>query len=800
MKINAKKKINLLAESKNLIKVRAFVVKYGRKMGLLPKQVSELKLAVDEAVSNIIRHAYGGAKGYFQIEMIKLQSAVKLKIIDQGVEFDWYSVLEPDLYKYVETRRKGGLGIWLIKKLIDEVEYQRVEDNNVLTMTMYVDEAVATQFAREVRGRFSIRFRYALYAVAMMTAIILVGCLVGSNVQERAVQEKFDQRYLSIAQQVAETSADLILRGDDLALANLAASVKQNDNPLQYVLIVNARDLVLADSRIENIYTTWGRPAQIRAMVPRAPARKFELTLRNGERLYDFGAPIAYRNTEANSIAKLGEVHIAIPEAAFREVTNIVQERLRIAMIGAFFWGTTIVGVFLLGSTFISPVRKLADEIARISATGQARELSFATRNPEVSRIGEAFNEIMRNLRITQGQLTDQTRLRRELQLAQEIQNALLPKQVPRLEGFDMDAAYRAAQEVGGDYYDFFEVDEHAIGIVVADVSGKGIGSSMVMTMIRTSMRLEARGNKRASFVLDKVNRIAVDDVKKGMYVTMFYVILDAKKRVVNYASAGHNPMIIYRSSSKSVSFLNPGGIAVGIDLGNPDEFKKRITSEKLKLRKGDLLFIYTDGITEAMNEKREQFGENRLVDFIKQYVHLTANEFKTKLNDELTNFTKGYPQSDDITFVVIKLEMSPAEIKKTKIVRLFELLDEEIPLDDALDQTGISYEEYQELRDKRDQFGEEGMQTVAEEEVEEEEVELGHATHEQIKILSQIIRQHPDYGVTRLANLLNSEEYGSQNIKESVIKRELVRMKLDTREKREAFSKRELPTWASYT
>jgi len=800
MKVNAKKKVNLVAESKNLIKVRAFVVKYGRKMGLLPKQVSELKLAVDEAVSNIIRHAYGGAKGNFQVEMTKLVSAVELKIIDQGVEFDWYSVLEPDLYKYVETRRKGGLGIWLIKKLIDEVEYQRIENNNVLTMKMYIDEAVATEFAREVRGRFNMRFRYALYAVGMMTVIIFVAWVIGSNVQERAVLEKFDQRYKSITRQVAETSADLILRGDDLALINLAASVKQNDPPLQYVVISDARDFTLADTRMERIYTNYRRPRGIEPMRAGSPTQKYELLLQGGVRFYDFAAVIEYRNEEQGRVAKLGEVHIGIPEEAFRQVTNIVQQRLRIAMIGAFFWGTTIVGVFLLGSTFISPVRKLADEIARISATGQAKELSFATRNPEVSRIGQAFNEIMRNLRITQGQLTDQTRLRRELQLAQEIQNALLPKQVPKLEGFDIDAAYRAAQEVGGDYYDFFEVDEHAIGIVVADVSGKGIGSSMVMTMIRTSMRLEARGNKRASFVLDKVNRIAVDDIKKGMYVTMYYVILDAKKRIVNYASAGHNPMIIYRSSTKSVSFLNPGGIAVGIDLGDPDEFKKRITSEKLKLKKGDILFIYTDGITEAMNEKREQFGEKRLIDFIQQYAHLPANEFKAKMNEELTTFTKGYPQSDDITFVVIKLEMSPAEIKQTKITRLFELLDEEVTLDDALDQTGISYEEYQELMEKREQYGEEAIKVVAEEEIEEEEIELKHATHEQVKYLTQIIRQHPDYGVSRLTSLLNSEEYGSQDIKESVVKRELIRMKLDTREKREAFSKRELPTWASYT
>ncbi|MFW6139578.1 MAG: PP2C family protein-serine/threonine phosphatase, partial [Spirochaetota bacterium] len=469
---------------------------------------------------------------------------------------------------------------------------------------------------------------------------------------------------------------------------------------------------------------------------------------------------------------------------------------LRVAFIALFFWSTTIIGVFALGSLFISPIRKLADEIARISTTGEARELRLDTRNPEVSRIGEAFNDIMRNLRITQGQLTDQTRLRRELQLAQEIQNALLPKEVPVLEGFDIDAAYRAATEVGGDYYDFFEVDKNSIGIVVADVSGKGIGSSMVMTMIRTSMRLEARGNKRASDVLNKINRAALGDIKKGMYVTMFYIILDSKKRIVNYSSAGHNPMILYREGTQSVSFLNPGGIAVGIDLGDTSEFKKRITSEKLKLKKGDLLLAYTDGITEAMDEMRNQFGEKKLIEFIKKYHHLTASDFKRKLNDEISAFTKGYPQNDDITFVVIKQEMSPEEIEYSKRLQLFQLLEEGVQLEEALEQQGISYEEYLELKEKREKYGDDGLKV---EEPEEEERELTHATHEQIKALVQIVRQYPEYGVSRITRALGIEEYGGHKIKESVVRRELIRMKLDTREKREAFSRRDLPSWASY-
>jgi hypothetical protein len=282
------------------------------------------------------------------------------------------------------------------------------------------------------------------------------------------------------------------------------------------------------------------------------------------------------------------------------------------------------------------------------------------------------------------------------------------------------------------------------------------------------------------------------------MFVTTFYLILDAKKRMVNFASAGHNPMIMYREESKSVSFLNPKGIAVGIDLGDPDEFKKRITSEKLRLKKGDLLFIYTDGITEAMNEKREQFGEAMLVDFIKKYNHLPVADFKRKLNDEITAFTKGYPQSDDITFVVVKLEMSLAEIEYSKRVTLFQLIEEGVDLEEALERTGISNEEYLALKEKKEKLGDDGLK-ISEGDREEREIELTHATDEQIKSIVHIVRENPDYGVGRITKLLGNPEHGGHQIKESVIRRELIRMKLDTKEKREAFAARELPTWASY-
>jgi len=216
MKTGKSKRISVIAESKNLLKVRDFVEKNGKKVGLLPKQVREVKLAVDEAVSNVVRHAYPGKSGNVQIEMTKLESAAEIKIMDKGIEFDWNSVLEPDLYRYVETRRKGGLGIWLIKRLMDEVVFERVGDTNILTMRVYLQQLGAAATLRAGKGKLSIRTRFVLYAVALITVLIFVVYNIGTRFQIKTIRNKFIDRYTALTDQVAQTSIDLILEEDQL--------------------------------------------------------------------------------------------------------------------------------------------------------------------------------------------------------------------------------------------------------------------------------------------------------------------------------------------------------------------------------------------------------------------------------------------------------------------------------------------------------------------------------------------------------------------------------------------------------
>jgi hypothetical protein len=129
--------------------------------------------------------------------------------------------------------------------------------------------------------------------------------------------------------------------------------------------------------------------------------------------------------------------------------------------------------------------------------------------------------------------ILEQEKMQKEIEVAKQIQQSLLPRRRPEISGYDICPLYQAAAEVGGDYYDFVQVDDDTIGVVVADVSGKGVPGSLVMTMIRTALRMEARGNRNASDVMSKMNAFVTDDMKKGMFVTMFYVILDSKNRIL---------------------------------------------------------------------------------------------------------------------------------------------------------------------------------------------------------------------------------------------------------------------------
>jgi transposase len=336
---------------------------------------------------------------------------------------------------------------------------------------------------------------------------------------------------------------------------------------------------------------------------------------------------------------------------------------------------------------------------------------------------------------------------------------------------------YRSAKEVGGDYYDFFWVDPTTVGIVVADVSGKGVPGSLVMTMIRTAMRLEARLNKSARDVLGRVNQHVTADMKKGMFVTMFYVILDSRRRIINFSSAGHNPMILYRGRKKEIYYLKPKGFPLGISLPDANQFRNTLALQKIALEKDDMLVVYTDGITEAMNPQKQQFGEDRLIKAIKENARLTPAEFVNELNRRIAEFVQGAEQNDDITVVAIKEKMKAENVLYKARRKLFDLVSREgLSVVEACHRLNMPTSQYYRLKRLVRRQGKAALRPVHK----RGSSLIVELTNDQKRAVLRVVKDHPEFGPDRIVVYLRKNPPGPMKLDGRLVYQYLKRKNLN--------------------
>jgi phosphoserine phosphatase RsbU/P len=245
----------------------------------------------------------------------------------------------------------------------------------------------------------------------------------------------------------------------------------------------------------------------------------------------------------------------------------------------------------------------------------------------------------------------EQQRLEQELELAHTFQSLLLPREIPDLENVDIAAYYKSAREVGGDYYDFIELEDGLLGVAIGDVSGKGIPGALVMASVRATLRAEARMSLSPYIVLSRVNEQVVMDTKESIFITVTYGILNTKNGHFCFCRAGHEPVICCDKVSGAVSTLTPEGIALGIIGG--DLFQ--VTEEKsVELSEQSVVFLNTDGVVEAMNELSEEYGQKRFYQIISENSQEHPKEIIMKIISDMEDFTQGIPQHDDITLVAM--------------------------------------------------------------------------------------------------------------------------------------------------
>jgi serine phosphatase RsbU (regulator of sigma subunit) len=291
---------------------------------------------------------------------------------------------------------------------------------------------------------------------------------------------------------------------------------------------------------------------------------------------------------------------------------------------------------------------------------GGARESAVVTRSPAPndSVMFEAIRAELDEVRkvMTQSKEVDdqQKELMRSLEKAGKQQQQMLPD-LPEVPGFEFEILFQPMSTVSGDFYDFIKVSEDEIGIVVGDVSGHGMEAALVMSMIKKSLKIHGRGISSAAEVLRVVNADVHEDLAQSTFCSIFYGVLNTKSKSMRFSRAGHSPLVLFNPArDPSLYPLEPKGLAVGIDKG--PVFNRTLEEMELQLAGGDMLVQFTDGVAEATNRKKEEFGAERLYATIRQYGTHEAKYLAHMIDITLKEFCGEVPAEDDVTVMCIRL------------------------------------------------------------------------------------------------------------------------------------------------
>ncbi len=492
------------------------------------------------------------------------------------------------------------------------------------------------------KGKTSLRKKFSLIISGLICLTMLTVGLIISNEIKKPLILQMQKKGEALGSNLAATSGEALLSGDELLLGIYMDKIAE-DKSILYAMILDKTGRVISHSDHEVVKgTTFKDPFCQKAVeITEGTLIQHNTDSSIGD-YYDIAVPILSNGTKLG-IIRLGfsgkEITIAI-----KQIKNLI------FAITVFVLILGLLISWVMVSFITKPVRVLT-EGAQIIGTGNLDHKIIIPTKDEIGQLAETFNQMTQKLKNAQGRLIENERIKKELQIAQQIQQSLLPKKCPKIPSFSIGTFYRAAKEIGGDYYDFFWITPKKLGIVIADVSGKGIPGSLGMALTRSIFRSQITENSQPKEVLIKTNVLVCRDIKKGLFVTMLFAILDIKNRTLQYASAGHNPLLFIHQNK--AYWTKSTGIALGI--ADETLFNQHLQQETLSLNKDDLLIFYTDGITEAMNKKQEEFGETRLEKAALNCKSDNAETIIAKIKKEIEIFTAGAEQNDDITMISMK-------------------------------------------------------------------------------------------------------------------------------------------------
>jgi len=337
-----------------------------------------------------------------------------------------------------------------------------------------------------------------------------------------------------------------------------------------------------------------------------------------------------------------------------------------LAVIGTLFLIIQFVALvigFVLARQITGAVHDLFTGTQHVRSGDFGHQIPVRARD-QLGELAESFNLMTGEVTTLLGEMAEKGRMEQEMFAAREIQQKLLPTGPLRITGLAMSAFCEPAREVAGDYYDFLPITDTMTGVLIADVAGKGLAAGLYMAQLKVIVQSLARLHHEPKEFLSAVNKVVSANLDGKSFITMTYGVIDVERREMTFARAGHCPLIHVPADQppgrRKARLLVPDGLVVGLQIDDGTMFDGLLQEQTISLAPGDLVVWFTDGISETMNEAFDCFGEERLAQVVEQYAHLPFDQLRSYILAELRAFASGADQHDDMTMILMKIELPP--------------------------------------------------------------------------------------------------------------------------------------------
>jgi sigma-B regulation protein RsbU (phosphoserine phosphatase) len=503
------------------------------------------------------------------------------------------------------------------------------------------------------KKRFGLRFKFSIMIVALILLVTVgissVLSYVSIGTQRRALANQMMDKAMLSVENMTNVAREGILNNDELLLLSLIAKTMENED-IKYSIILDIENRVIAHSDINQRGNVFSDKVTIAASESDEIIVSPTFVSDELAEVYVLASPVVFAEQRVGTV-QLGYT----TDSIFKTINEARRTNIYSALyVSAVMIIVGIIGAFIMATITIKPIKILAHGAKVIGEGKLDYKIHIKTRD-EIGLLSDEFNRMTGRLLEYQQKMQEKAKLDEQMEIAQKIQQDLIPQDGIDNDEISLDGFYKAAAGVGGDYYDFIKIGGGSYGVIMSDVAGKGVPASLMMIMIRTVFKsLIQSGLTEPAKVVTLMNETLASDISSDRFATTLFGVFNQKNNLFRYTNAGYGPILVYKNDKKKCFLVNPpkGSVPIGVMPGVD------YTEEKpINLLEGDSLFLFTDGIHEARNEKEEEYGMKRLSDIIPGIASRESKEMANFIVDDVLKFAGTAEQYDDMTLTVMKIK-----------------------------------------------------------------------------------------------------------------------------------------------